>query len=120
MYLETAKRTGRMNSLRAQTRKRLAPIIGQEEADALADDLLRMVRIQIAFRQMSSISLQKQNKASASIFSLTGEPLQAFPHGEGAGEACALGQGAKLLAGLGGAHETPEYDAARAREGGAA
>lgn len=32
----------------------------------------------------------------------------------GAGEASALGQGTKFLAGLGGAHERPEYDAARA------
>jgi hypothetical protein len=32
----------------------------------------------------------------------------------GAGEASALGQGTKFLAGLGGAHEKPEYDAARA------
>lgn len=35
---------------------------------------------------------------------------------EGSGEADALGQGAKLLAGLGGAHERTEYDAAPARE----
>ncbi|WP_035227756.1 hypothetical protein [Agrobacterium tumefaciens] len=34
----------------------------------------------------------------------------------GAGEASALGQGTKFLAGLGGAHENPEYDAARAGE----
>ncbi|MEH3108999.1 MAG: hypothetical protein PGN22_02710 [Agrobacterium cavarae] len=34
----------------------------------------------------------------------------------GAGEASALGQGTKFLAGLGGAHERPEYDAARAGE----
>lgn len=32
----------------------------------------------------------------------------------GAGEASALGQGTKFLAGLGGAHGKPEYDAARA------
>ncbi|MGV2049302.1 hypothetical protein ACQZ48_04390 [Agrobacterium sp. 22-209-1] len=34
----------------------------------------------------------------------------------GAGEASALGQGTKFLAGLGGAHEPTEYDAARAGE----
>lgn len=36
------------------------------------------------------------------------------PCEDGAGEASALGQGTKFLAGLGGAHEKPEYDAARA------
>ncbi len=35
-------------------------------------------------------------------------------HGDGAGEASALGQGTKFLAGLGGAHKNNEYDAARA------
>ncbi|MBB4272329.1 helix-turn-helix domain-containing protein [Rhizobium mongolense] len=44
---------------------------------------------------------------------------QPFPpqYGYGAGEASAMGQGAKLLAGVGGAHEeSSEYDAARACE----
>ena len=43
---------------------------------------------------------------------LFGEDVAAS--GDGAGEASALGQGTKFLAGLGGAHERPEYDAARA------
>ncbi|MBB4407075.1 hypothetical protein [Agrobacterium radiobacter] len=38
------------------------------------------------------------------------------PCENGAGEASALGQGTKFLAGLGGAHERPECDAARAGE----
>jgi hypothetical protein len=46
--------------------------------------------------------------------SLTSQHDESVPHGYGAGEAGALGQGAKLLAGLGGAHGSTEYDAARA------
>jgi hypothetical protein len=71
-------------------------------------------------RELKIVRIQKQYRPEAAIFALTGERIQSLPHGHGAGEACALGQGAKLLAGLGGAHESMEHDAARAREGGAA
>ncbi|MBX5175313.1 hypothetical protein HJB77_03250 [Rhizobium lentis] len=66
------------------------------------------------------LHLQKQYRPAAVILSMTGQRISALPHGDSAGEAGALGQGTKFLAGLGGAHEKPEYDAAHAREGGAA
>lgn len=118
VLLDTAKRTGRLNSLRAQTRKRLAPVVGQEQADRIADDLVRMVRVQIAYRQGSILLPQKQITPQAVILSLRGERIETLPHGDGAGEAGALGQGTKFLVGVGEAHV--EYDAARTREGGAA
>lgn len=114
--METPKRTGRLNSLRAQTRKRMEPIFGSEQADMLADDLVRMVKIHLAYCEISNRSSHKQKKTEAVIFSLTGQRIEAFPHGNSAGEAGALGQGTKFLAGVGGAHEeASEYDAARAR-----
>jgi hypothetical protein len=116
--LETAKRSGRLNSLRAQTRKRLEPLIGFDAADKAADDLVR--KIKIGFEYCERSSFPKQVPFSAEIFALTGDRIEILPYGNGAGKAGALGQGAKLLAGLGGAHERTEYDAARAREGGAA
>ncbi|WP_139790609.1 hypothetical protein [Rhizobium rhizosphaerae] len=116
--LETAKRSGRLNSLRAQTRKRLEPLIGFDAADKAADDLIRGIKIGFAYCE--SPHLRKQRTPGRVISLSTGEPIESVPHGYGAGKAGALGQGAKLLAGLGGAHETPEYDAARAREEGAA
>jgi hypothetical protein len=116
--LETAKRSGRLNSLRAQTRKQLEPLVGLDAADRAADDLIRVIKI--GFGYCGHLPLQKQRTSATVISLLTGERSQMLPHGEGAGAAGALGQGAKLLAGLGGAHETPEYDAARASEGGAA
>ncbi|MHC2488151.1 hypothetical protein CN068_06905 [Sinorhizobium meliloti] len=70
--------------------------------------------------ELKSIRLQKQYRRPAKIFSMMGQRIEALPHGNGAGAAGALGQGTKFLAGLGGAHERTEYDAARAREGGAA
>ncbi|GLR54347.1 hypothetical protein KYK30_32040 [Shinella yambaruensis] len=118
--LETAKRSGRLNSIRAQTRKRLEPLIGLDRADKAADDLVRMIKIGFAYCE--SPFLHKQEPASTVISLLTVKQILSDPHGDGAGEASALGQGAKLLAGLGGAHESTEYDVARAptREGGAA
>lgn len=67
---------------------------------------------------LRSLHLQKQYRSPAVILSLTGERVETVPHGEGRGEADALGQGTKFLAGLGGAHELTEYDAAHASDGG--
>lgn len=111
--LETAKRTGKMNSIRAQTRKRLQPLIGPELAEKLADDQIRMIRIQSAYLNPS---LPKQCQNQALIFSLTGERIDQVPHGDGAGAASAGGQGTKFLAGLGGAHSLTEFGVAGARE----
>ncbi|MFB2602829.1 DUF6074 family protein [Rhizobium phaseoli] len=77
--------------------------------DELADQVHGALRL---------LHFQKQYRPAAVILSLTGQQLSASPHVYSAGEAGALGQGTKFLAGLGGAHEPPEYDAAHAREGG--
>lgn len=116
--LETSKRSGKLNSLRAQTRKRLEPFIGQDAADAAADDLIRVIKVGFSYCEKSS--LPKPSGQTAVILSLSGQRLENSPHGDSAGAAGALGQGTKFLAGLGGAHETAEYDAARAYDGGAA
>lgn len=102
--LETPKRTGRLNSLRSQTRKRLESLIGADRAEQAADDLIRMIRIQFAYCE--NTRLQKQEQAGAVIYSLMWQKLLPPQYGNGAGEACALGQGTKFLAGLGGAHDT--------------
>ena len=117
--LETAKRSGRLNSLRAQTRKRLEPLIGLERADKAADDLVRMIKIAFVYCETSLPHKQKQ--VSTVISLPTAKQIEPNPHDDGGRVANALGQGAKLLAGLGGAHESTEYDAAcaPAREGGA-
>ena len=118
--LETAKRSGRLNSIRAQTRKRLEPFIGPDRADKAADDLVRVIKIGFAYCE--SPRSHKQEPDSTVISLPVVRRLQTPPHGDGAGEASAMGQGAKLLAGVGGAHGTTEYDAARApaREGSSA
>lgn len=113
MELETAKRTGKLNSIRAQTRKRLQHIVGLEQADRLAEDHIRMIRIQSAYL---APSIPKQCHNQALIFSLQGERIHQVPHGDGAGAASALGQGTKFLAGLGGAHSLTEFGVARACE----
>ncbi|MDG3577149.1 helix-turn-helix domain-containing protein [Rhizobium sp. YJ-22] len=64
----------------------------------------------------STLHPQEQITGTAIPFSPTVPDRIPVPDGYGAGEAGAPGQGATLLAGLGGAHETLEYDAARARE----
>jgi len=115
--LDTAKRTGRLNAIRTQIRKRLTPLVGPDHADVAADDLLRMIRIQSVY--VTSL-LPKQQESPAVLLSMTGQRIETAPHGYGAGKAGALGQGAKLLAGLGRAHEETEYDATRAREEGTA
>lgn len=64
-----------------------------------------------------SVVLPSSQAKSSTTYrsSLTSQPDDSIPHGYGAGEASALGQGTKFLAGLGGAHESTEYDAAHAR-----
>jgi hypothetical protein len=117
--IETAKRSGKLNSIRSQTRKRLEPLIGLDRADKAADDLIRAIKVGFAYCETHGF--QKQMRQSETVISFsTKQPLTADRHRNGAGEASALGQGTKFLAGLGGAHEPIEYDAARAREGGAA
>lgn len=121
--METAKRTGRLNSLRAQTRKRMEPIFGTDTAERAADDLVRMVRIHMAYCGNLGRPSHKQIKSEAVILSLSGQRIGPSQHGYGGGEAGASGQGTTFLAGVWGEqpHNNPsEYDAARAREGGAA
>lgn len=117
LNLEVPKRTGRLNSMRAQLRKHMEPLFGADRADEIAAELIRMIRIQIVYHEHLNPSLPKQRSSGAAVFSLTGRRIQVV---HVIGEAEVLGQGAKLLAGLGGAHKTQEYDAAREREGGAA
>ncbi|TKV76741.1 hypothetical protein D0C28_14330 [Rhizobium sp. AU243] len=117
--IETAKRSGKLNSIRSQTRKRLEPLIGFDQADKAADDLIRAIKVGFAYCENTASHKQKSQSETVISFS-TKQPAKTDQHGNGAGEASALGQGTKFLAGLGGAHELPEYDAARAREGGAA
>lgn len=114
--IETAKRSGKLNSIRSQTRKRLEPFIGIDRADKAADDLIRAIKVGFAYCESPTFHKQKSHSETVISFA-TKQPIKATPHGDGAGEASALGQGTKFLAGLGGAHERPEYDAARAREG---
>ena len=107
MDLETAKRTGRLNSIRAQTRKRMEPLFGAERAEKIADDLVKAIRLQIMYRELSRASAHpEQTQGEAMVFTLTGQPLET-----GAGKAGALGRGTKFLVGVGEAHV--EYDAAR-------
>ncbi|NKM87468.1 hypothetical protein GFL54_24845 [Rhizobium laguerreae] len=78
------------------------------EIDQLADAV---------HEELQRIRFPKQIKRSAVIIPLNRQSASTLV---GGGEAGALGQGAKLLAGLGGAHKKQEYDVAREREGGAA
>lgn len=120
MDLDKPKRTGRLNSLRAQTRKRMEPLFGAERADKIADDLITVIRAQIAHREAAPL-LPKQFKTGAVIVSLTLPHSSTCPHGNSDGEANASVPRAVPLVGLGEAHEErSEYDAARACEGDAA
>lgn len=117
MDLETAKRTGKLNSIRAQTRKRMETLFGAERAEKIADDLVKAIRLQIMYREVSRTSVHpERTQGEAMIFTLTGQPLESIQQDTGASKAGALGQGTKFLAGVGRAHV--EYDAAR--EGGLA
>ncbi|APO67245.1 hypothetical protein IE4872_CH01603 [Rhizobium gallicum] len=93
-------------------------------SDGVSTDAVRIMIKELAddvHHQLRDPSLQKQMTGEPTvILSMKGETIATLRRGDGAGEAGVLGQGTKFLAGLGGAHETPEYDAAHAREGGAA
>lgn len=109
--LETSKRSGKLNSIRAQTRKRLEPLIGLDCADKAANDLIRMIKIGFAYCEPPSSCRQK---SSATVISLLSEKqMRPGRLVNSADEGGASGQGAKLLAGVGGAHDSTEYDAAR-------
>ena len=71
-------------------------------------------------RSIDRLNLLKQYRSPAVILSLQGHRLPTPPHGDGDGNAGAVGQGTTSLVGLGEAHDRTEYDAARARDGGAA
>lgn len=114
VFMETAKRSGKLNSLRAQTRKRLEPLVGLDAADKAADDLIRSIKIGFAYFESSPP--QKQIQAPAVILSLTGKRVETSQHGYGAGEASACVPRPQALA----RPEGTEYDAARARESGGA
>ncbi|MBX4909048.1 MULTISPECIES: hypothetical protein [Rhizobium] len=117
MRLDAPKRTARLNSLRAQTRKRMEPLFGADQAEAIADSLIRVIRIQIAYHENLNPPLPKQSNGGTSIVSLA---VRLREHVPTVGGAEGMGQGAKLLAGLGGAHKQVDYDAACEREGGTA
>ena len=113
--LETSKRSGRLNSLRAQTRKRLEPLLGFDAADIAADNLIRAIKVGFAYCENSPLHKQK-NTTSTVISFVTGDRVETYPHGYGAGEASACVPRPQALA----RPEGTEYDAARAREEGAA
>lgn len=114
VHMETAKRSGKLNSLRAQTRKRLEPLVGIDAADKAADDLIRLIKVGFAYFENSPP--HKQIRASAVIFSLTGEQIETSQNGYSDGEASACVPRPQALA----RPEGTEYDAARTREGGSA
>jgi hypothetical protein len=49
--LDKPSRTGKLNSIRSQTRKAMTPLFGKERAEAIADDLVRCIRAQISYRE---------------------------------------------------------------------
>lgn len=119
VHMETAKRSGKLNSLRAQTRKRLEPLLGFDEADKAADDLIRAIKVGFAYFENSPP--HKQIQASAVILSLTDRNTETPQHSNSDGEANACDPSPQGLVRYGRiAHERTEYDAARARDGGAA
>jgi|GEM_PF-4187185 len=52
--LRRPDRTGRLNTLRNQTRKRLEPFIGKEAADHYADQYVRTVRAHFGYLDRAS------------------------------------------------------------------
>lgn len=116
VLLDIPKRTGRLNTMRSQVRKRLAPLVGGDRADAAADSYVRMVRVHFGYPP-----LLKPRKSGAVILSMTGQRLESSDQGDCGGEAGALrGQGGHPLGGAWGRSprsEPSEYDAARACDG---
>jgi hypothetical protein len=110
--LDTPKRSGKLNSLRAQTRKRFEPLIGPDAAEAAADDLIRVIKVGFAY---CDSSIPKPSKVPAVILSLTGQRIESSPHGYGGGKAIACVPRPQALVA-----EGSEQESARVREGGAA
>ncbi|MET3775033.1 hypothetical protein ABID20_000576 [Rhizobium alvei] len=114
--LDVPKRTGRLNTLRSQIRKRLTPLVGTDRADEAADEYLRMIRAHFNYPP-----LRKQRKTAAVILSMKGQRLENLERGGCGGEADAeRGQGGHPLGGVWGRSPHPEpseYDAARVRDG---
>lgn len=50
--MDKPARTGRLNSIRNQTRKRFELIFGKEQAEQIADDLINRIKIQIKYREV--------------------------------------------------------------------
>jgi hypothetical protein len=107
--LDTPKRSGKLNSLRAQTRKRLEPFIGPDAADVAADDLIRVIKVGFAYCHSS---LPKLLNKPAVILSLSGQRIENLPHGYGGGAAVAPDPSP---AGLARPEDTSEQVAAGAR-----
>ena len=116
VLLDIPKRTGRLNTIRSQTRKRLAPFIGEDRADEAADAYVRMVRVHFDYPP-----LHKPRKAGAMILSMAGQCLESFEQGDCGGVADAKGgRGDHPLGGVWGRSprsELSEYDTARVRDG---
>lgn len=89
--LDTPKRSGRLNGIRAATRKRLEPIVGEDRADKAADDLVRMIKV--AFAYCDNSHAPKQKKAGTVIFIEAVDRTGPFQHSNGGGEADAWVKG---------------------------
>ncbi|SCB16596.1 hypothetical protein [Rhizobium hainanense] len=50
--LDKPARTGRLNSIRVQTRKQMELIFGKERAEKIADDLISRIKTQIRYREI--------------------------------------------------------------------
>ncbi len=49
--MATPARTGKLNSIRAQTRKHMELVFGRERAEKIADDLVDRIKTQILYRE---------------------------------------------------------------------
>lgn len=116
VYLDIPKRTGRLNTMRSQIRKRLAPLVGADRADEAADVYVRMIRVHFDYPP-----LHKPGRTPAVILSMTGQHIESPEQGDRGGEADAKGgQGDHPLGRVWerSSHSEPlEYDAARVRDG---
>ncbi len=97
----------------------MEPLFGEDRAEKIADDLIRVIRAQIAHREAAP--LPKQISTDAVIVSLMVPHSSTTPHDYSGGAAGAPVPRAVPLVGVGEAHEeSAEYDAARACDGDAA
>ncbi|NTJ63517.1 hypothetical protein G6M50_38205 [Agrobacterium rhizogenes] len=58
MHLDKPTRTGKLNSIRARTRKQMEPLFGAVRAEKIADDLVTRIKIQIRFREIDRGSIR--------------------------------------------------------------